>query len=293
MSYLRFRHVFFGLMGVSALSAFIVPPGYARKFEPVVHALFAPVSRPAGSLASVISSRVSPPASTDGRAAQNIREENQRLRVELARVQTQLDELRRVHTELSQLGEARHLCQLFKVIGGDAGVRESIALSASTLDGVKEDQYVLYPYGLVGQVQRAGPGGSTVRLITDPAFRVQIVFKRLKTVDGQSHLVDVGTPACLSQGAGAGTVVVRDLNYSQIGLKADFTPAAGQEDAALRVGDIAVLQDRDCPSAVQGETIGSIVGIVRRSDQRMFAEIRIKPNEPLKKLREVMVMTKE
>lgn len=293
MSYLRFRHVFYGLMGASALSAFLIPAGYARRFEPAVQGLFTPVSRPAGSLASMISSRVSPPELTDRRAAQDIRQENQRLRAELARVQTQLDELRRVHSELSQLGKARDLCRVFKVIGGDGGVRESIALAASSFEGVKEDQYVLYPYGLVGQVQRAGPGGSLVRLITDPAFRVQIVFKRLRTANGQSHLVDVGTPACLAQGAGTNGMVVRDLNYSQIGLKPDFTPAAGQEDAALRVGDIAVLQDRDCPSAVQGETVGSIVGILRRSDQRMFAEIRIKPNEPLKKLREVMVMTKE
>ena len=280
-------------MGISALSAFVIPAGYARRFEPAVQGLFAPISRPAGTLASAISSRVAPPALTDRRAAKDIREENQRLRVELARIQTQLDELRRVHTELSQLGKARDLCQVFKVIGGDGGVRESIALSASSFDGIREDQYVLYPYGLVGQVQRAGPGGSMVRLITDPAFRVQIVFKRLKTINGQSRLVDVGTPACLAQGAGAGMMVVRDLNYSQIGLDTDFRPPAGREDMALKVGDIAVLQDRDCPSAVQSETLGSIVAIVRRSDQRMFAEIRIKPNEPLKKLREVMVMTKE
>ena len=293
MSYLRFRHVFFGLMGVSALSAFVIPPGYARKFEPAVQGLFAPVSRPVGSLAAIVSNRVAPPASNDRRAIQDVREENERLRTELTRVQAQLEEMQRVHTEMSLLGKARDFCQLFKVVGGDAGTRESIVLAASSFDGVKEEQYVLYRFGLVGQIQRAGVGGSQVRLVTDPAFRVQILFRRMKTTDGKTLPVNVGTPACLVQGMGTGTMVVRDLNYSQIGYGPDFKPLEGKEDACLRVGDMAVLSDRDCPLAVQGETLGTVVGITRRTDQRMFAEIRIKPQEPLKKLREVMVMTKE
>jgi len=290
MSYLRFQHVFVGLMGVSALSAFVIPSGYSRRFEPSVQGLFAPVSRPAGSLASIISSRVAPPASDDRRAAQDIRAENQRLRAELTRVQTQLDEMRRVHQELSKLGDARNLCQLFKVIGGDGGTRESIALAASTFDGVKDDQYVLYPYGLVGQVQRAGAGGSQVRLITDQSFRVQVAFRRL---NGAGQMAEVGVPVCLAQGSGSGSMFVREMNYLQIGLTPDFKAPPGRESAALQVGDTAVVSDRDCPMSIQGEQIGTVLAINRRTDQRMFAEIVLKPNQPLKKLREVMVMTKE
>ena len=290
MSYLRFQHVFVGLMGVSALSAFVIPSGYSRRFEPSVQGLFAPVSRPAGSLAAMISSRVSPPASDDRRAAQDLREENQRLRAELSRVQTQLDEMRRVHQELSKLGDARKLCQLFKVVGADSGTRESIALGASSFDGVRDDQYVLYPFGLVGQVYRAGAGGSQVKLITDPSYRVQIAFRRLNAA---GQMAEVGIPICLAQGTGSGSMVVREMNYIQIGLTADFKPPPGKENGALKVGDIAVVSDRDCPMAIQGEPIGTVVAINRRKDQRMFAEIVIKPNQPLKKLREVMVMTKE
>ena len=290
MSYLRFQHVFVGLMGMSALSAFVVPRGYARRFEPSVQGLFAPLSRPAGSLAAAISSRVAPPAYDDRRSAQDIRAENQRLRAELIRTQTQLDEMRRVHEELSKLGNARDLCQLFKVIGGDGGIGESIALAASTFDGVKDDQYVLYPFGLVGQVYRAGVGGSQVRLVTDRSFRVQITFRRLNAA---AQKEEVGVPVCLAQGTGSGSMVVRDLSYLQIGYTPDFKPPAGRENTSLRVGDLAVVSDRDCPMAIQGEQIGTVVAINRRTDQRMFAEIVIKPNQPLMKLREVMVMTKE
>ena len=45
MSYLRFQHVFVGLLGLSALSAFVVPPKYTYRIEPNLQAVFAPVAR--------------------------------------------------------------------------------------------------------------------------------------------------------------------------------------------------------------------------------------------------------
>lgn len=290
MSYLRFQHVFVGLMGVSALGAFVIPADYSRKVEPSIQLLFAPVSRPAGSLAAMISNRVAPPVSDDRRSVQDVRLENQRLRTELTRVQGQLDEMRRIEQELQKLGDARNHCQLFKVIGGDGGMRESIALAASTFDGVRDDQYVLYALGLVGQVQRAGAAGSQVRLITDPSFRVRTAFRHL---DSSGKMIEVAVPVCLAQGAGDGSMIVRNLSYLQLGLTADFKAPEGKEGAALRVGDIAAVNDRDCPIGIQNEPLGTVVAIRRRLDQPMFADVVIKPNQPLKRLREVGVMTKE
>jgi cell shape-determining protein MreC len=178
-------------------------------------------------------------------------------------------------------------------VGGDSGTRDSLAISGSTLQGIKDEQYVLYPGGLVGQVQRAGVGGAQVRLATDPGFRIRIRFARFTTSKGQTTFEPLGTPAVVAEGMGDGTLAIRGLSLSAIGYDANGRPA-GTAGESLREGtDYALLFDGDCPRVLQGETIGRVVRIAARTDARLFAEIRIRPNETLSRLREVMVMTKE
>jgi cell shape-determining protein MreC len=293
MSYLRAQHVFFALMAFSAVLAFLVPAQYAGRFQPQVQRLFAPVSWPVSAIASSVSNRVAPPLSDDRRAGGDIKAENQQLRAEVALLQTQLDEMNRRELELSKLGAARDFCRIFKVVGGDSGTRDSLAISGSTLQGIKDEQYVLYPGGLVGQVQRAGVGGAQVRLATDPGFRIRIRFARFTTSNGQTTFEPLGTPAVVAEGMGDGTLAIRGLSLSAIGYDANGRPA-GTAGESLREGtDYALLFDGDCPRVLQGETIGRVVRIAARTDARLFAEIRIRPNETLSRLREVMVMTKE
>jgi cell shape-determining protein MreC len=291
MSSLRFHHVFFGLMVCSAAVAFLVPAQYGAKFQPQVQVLFAPVSRPAGAIAAVISNRVAPATVDDRRTTVALHTENEQLRVDVDLLRTQLEEIYRQNAELGKLGLVKDLCRLVKVVGGDAGTRESLAITASSLEGIKEDMYVLHPGGLVGQVQRAGIGGAQVRLITDPAFRIRIRFVRYTTVSNNTQFEFLGTPVVLAEGAGTGTLVVRGLLLSDIGYDATGKPGAGGE--TLRDGDYALLYDRDCPRRLQGEPIGRVVRISARTDARGFAEVRLQPGTNLKKLREVMVMVKE
>ena len=291
MSYLRAQHVFVVLMGVSALTAFVVPPQYGGRFQPQMQILFAPVSRPVGAIAAAISNRVSPETITDRRNVTDIALENRQLRAEVAMLHTQLEEMYRRDAQLQTLGEIKDLCKLFKVVGSDSGTRESLAISGTTLEGVKDDQYVLYAGGIVGQVQRAGYGGAQVRLITDPGFRVRVRFVRFTKANGKTNYEAVGTPVVLAQGAGNGTMLVRDLPLNLIGYDTAGKPKA--EEQTLREGDSAILFDSDCPRALQGRTLGHVIRVAASTDARQMAEVRLQPDTSLMKLREVMVMTKE
>ena len=84
----------------------------------------------------------------------------------------------------------------------------------------------------------------------------------------------------LVRGDGGGTLVCEMINLA---------------DAAtyhLHAGDWVMLDDPDWPVHLQNYRIGRIVSIGKRKDGPLFAEIRIRPYSDLKKLREVMVLTK-
>ena len=291
MSYLKVQHVFFTLMALAALVAFVVPSEFASRHVPQLQIVFAPVSRPVAGIASWVSNRVSPPGLDDRRAAADIRQENQQLRSEVNRLQLQVVDMARRNAELAKLGNIKDLCSLVKVIGADSGARESLLIEGSTLLGLKPDMYVLHPAGLVGQIQRVSAGGAQVRLITDLGFRMRVQFARIR--GGQSEPLP-GIPMVLAQGDGKGNLVIRALSLEQIGYDPSAKPIkANLEHATLVDGDYALVNDPDSPRALIGQTIGRVSRITVRPDARLFADIRIHPTTNLKTLPEVMVMMKE
>lgn len=293
MSYLRAQHVFYVLMGISAIVAFLVPEKYATRFLPQVQWVFAPVSRPLGAVAAVINTRVAPPMSNDHRTDISVKLENEQLRAEVALLQTQLNEMNRREAELSKLGSARKYCSLFKVVGGDSGPRESLGLAASSFQGVRDGQYVLYPGGMVGQIQRAGAAGAQVHLVTDPGSKIQVRFGRFAVANnGRPTFVPLGLPV-VAEGIGNGLLAVRGISLEDIGYDAKGKPVGKQAETLHDGSDYAVVFDGDLPQVLQGEIVGRVVSIAPRADARLFAEIQIRPTESLTKLREVMVMTKD
>jgi cell shape-determining protein MreC len=53
-----------------------------------------------------------------------------------------------------------------------------------------------------------------------------------------------------------------------------------------------MLDDPDWPKNLQNRRIGKVVSIDKRKDAPLYAEIRIRPESDLKKLKEVMVLTR-
>jgi cell shape-determining protein MreC len=289
MSHFRIQHVFWGLMALSAIVAFAMPARVAGQYQPQIQVLFWPVSRPVASVARAVTHRVSPPAATDSRPDMDIRAENDRLRAANAWLQAQLAEANRKDHELGKLGTLKDRCLITKVVGADSGTRESIQISGTSWDGFKPDMYVLSSDGLVGQIARVWLGGGQVRLVSDPSFRIRCRFWRFEA----SEMRPLAIPPVLVQGNGNGQLrVLSQLPLSSIGLDTNLHAVRNADGPTLAENDYVVVDDGDCPP-LKGVKIGRVAQIERRRDARLFAEVLVRPATNLKRLSEVMVMTKE
>src|SRR5207247_738116 len=67
---------------------------------------------------------------------------------------------------------------------------------------------------------------------------------------------------------------------------------AGPRGALALPADALVLDDRDWPSALQGQRLGVVTKVEPMRSNRKFAEIRIEPSSNLLLLNEVMVFVK-
>src|SRR4051812_22595122 len=98
----RFNQVFVALLCLSFLSAFVIPAAYTNRVRNL-QGIFAPVSRPARAIGYALHNRFAPPA-PDSRDAADVKEENHQLRAELASLSGQLEELKRINADRSNLG---------------------------------------------------------------------------------------------------------------------------------------------------------------------------------------------
>jgi cell shape-determining protein MreC len=289
MSQLRFKYVFYALMGLSAIVAFIVPAQTADKYQPRIEILFAPISRPVSAVARSFTRRTSNSQVIDTRADPEIRSENEMLRAEVMQLNTRVAELTRRANELGKLnGDLKDKCQVTRVIGSDSGNRDSISLAATSFNGVGEGMYVLVTEGLVGQIARAGSLGSQVKLITDPGFRIKVRFVRFD----KEFPVHMAMGSVVVQGMGNGLMKVT-LPLTDVGLDANLKPLDPIAGPLIKEGDYIHIDDNECPWDLQGLKVGKVVRVVQLQSARLYAEVQIEPVSNLQRLGEVMVMTKE
>lgn len=286
MRAVRFQPVFTSLMGLAALSAFVIPGRFTDRAVPQFQMLFAPVAWPARGLAAWATGRAGgvdlPP---DGRPGFAIRAENDQLIQENIWLRQHLEELQRLNGEREKLGDLRSLCTPIKVVGNDAGVRESLAVAGSSLDGMKDGMYVVYSGGIVGKLQRSGVAGGQVQLITNPGFRFTAYLsgpRRVADADGATRTTTVRLNAepVLVEGAGRQRMVVTRVKASDA-AKWGVQPA-----------DAVVLDDPEWPPHLRGKTVGRVKAVTPDKANALFVEIQIAPTSDLLKLREVMVLTK-
>jgi cell shape-determining protein MreC len=289
MSYLKFNHVFTGLMLLSILSAFVLNPDITNPARAQVQNLFAPIAIPTRALAGWVHDKVKGRAEIDystgsvkvARSDDEIRRENSNLRQMVSQLYSQIEDLKHVDEERSKLGDRRMLCTPFSVFGPDSGVRESLNLQGSSFQNIREKMPVLYANGIVGQISRAGAAGASVRLITDAGFTVSASFRTYRTNGaGQTEFTPIVLPQTVMEGAGNGTMVSRLLNLGEV------------KKSGLKVNDYVVVDDADWPKGAAGSVLGRVTSIAPRRDAPMLAEVRAEPLGDLMQLREVMVMNK-
>jgi cell shape-determining protein MreC len=293
---LRFNHIFVLLLLLAAIGAVVVPVGTGDGARAVVAGVFAPVSWPARGVAGWVHDSVRGDRAVDdeamaegkARTVDQLRGENELLRLTVASLSSQLDSLKQLNADRRMLGNVRPLCEPFSVVGTDSGPRQSLILQTLGRGAVSPRQPVLYSGGIAGRVERTGVGSAVVRLVTDRDFRVtggfgrferegavakgRVIFKELKLSHSQPPLLE---------GTGRGTMRIQNVDMKQA------------EAAHLAPGDWVVLADPDWPPQLQGYKLGQIESIDSRPSAPLFALIQVRPARDLMELREVMVMNKE
>jgi len=281
VSYVRFNHVFAVLLLGCGAAAFLVPVRYAGRVRGEVQGVLAPVALPVRSAVNAISARLAgAPENGALPGAGAAPAELERLRVAVASLTVQVDELRRLAGGRELAGDARRYSVPARVLGAEDGPRHVLLVRAG--EGVAAGMPAVWRDSIVGRIVSCAGGSARLRLLTDRGFRVSGAFGRFRTTaDGTAvEFVAAATPPPLVEGRGDGTLAIANLTCRQL------------DEAGVRVGDWVVLRDADdWPLSVNGYVLGQVVQIAPQPGARLFAEVIARPKLNLGQLREVMVVT--
>jgi cell shape-determining protein MreC len=177
------------------------------------------------------------------------------------------------------------MCTPFRVIGSDpAPNRDSLSIAAGPGDGVETAMPVVYGSGVVGRVERVGPGGAQIQLCTDPRFQATARFYRMMPGEKLGLLK---TQQPLVRGAGNGRMIITNIPLAQT-----QGPPPDQSAVGVAVGDYVVIEDPDWPMQLKNQLLGRVEAVEALQSARLFAHIRVRPVFNLEGLREVLVMNK-
>ena len=296
MRALRFIHVYATLMVLAAACAFLMPVSVSQTVRRNVGALFYPVARPANLITGWLSERLAPtrvrddgaPDPNHPREVRDLLRENQDLRVLVGNLTGRMAALEQVDKELASIGDVRELCTRFGVIGvaADPAMKEALHITGRTDQGVAAGAPVLYAGvgggGIAGRVASAQLGGSTVRLITDRGFTVDVGFARFTAPDrdGKVKFDTIPTPPAQAVGDGQGSLWIRNL------------PMEDAKTAGLQEGDWVILVDSEWPDLLQRYRLGRIRSVVQHTKGPKHAEIKVEPGTDLLKLQDVLVVVR-
>ncbi len=196
------------------------------------------------------------------RENQSLREDNERLMAETAR----LKEAERELQQLQQLVNVREPRPEDSFVAANVFAREPnnqqdlIAIDRGRADGLQEDMIVLTQQGsLVGTVSRVLEDVAWVTLITDPSSAVSALIQESRV---QGVVV----------GAADGTLTMEFV----------------EETADVKEGDL-VLTSGIGGSYPPGELMGRVVE-VERAAQELFQAVRVQPLADLSRLETVLVL---
>ena len=198
----------------------------------------------------------------------HVREDNARLRLELARVKSDRARLAELEVENEHLGELLELKNALganavaaNVIGSDAiGLSRTLILSSGTNDGLRPGLAVLANQGVVGKIIAVSPHASRVLLIDDHNSALDGFDQRTRARGIVAGLVDDG-------------LILKYADRSQ----------------DLRAGDTVVTSGLD-GIFPRGLLVGTIQS-VRREGPGLFLGVHITPAVDFRELEQVLILT--
>jgi cell shape-determining protein MreC len=269
-------------MLLCGLASVLVPARAADVVRAPVGALFAPVAAPVQRCAQWVATRVMPPAArvdaNTPESTQPLLDENAALRVQLANLAGQVEELKKLNIDRQQLGDLRSRCVPARVVGWDAGGRQMVLVSPTM--PVPGRAAVITTKGLVGMVvEGPTPGAVRVRLTTDSDSRLQVGFARFERgADGVVRPRWLDSEPGLAVGDGRGNIRIDKLSLRHV------------ETTTLVPGDWVVVNDPELPKDLIGYLVGRVTAIERSRSNPLMAEIVLEPALDFRSMREVMLV---
>lgn len=276
MSQIRFNQAYIAIVTAGVASMFFIPPSVTNRAKGKEELLLLPVVKPVRAIASVFARKYGektlPAGETHQRTDNELSSENAELRQQVAFLTRQIEELQFIDAQRKRLGPLRNYVTGVGVIGGDATPgRESLSLMPTSAGDVSQDAPVMTPDGAIaGTIQ-----GNRVRLITDKNSRVSGSFGRW---DGGRWTPIATSKRASVVGAGGGRMRIEHLTLAEV--------------TELKPGDWVVLAEAEGAHSAMllNRLIGQIESIGPLPGRPQFAEIVVRPNEDLMRLREVMVL---
>ena len=198
----------------------------------------------------------------------NLQEENKHLRRDVGTLHRRIEQLEEQALETQRLQRLLALREVpqaqsltARVMAKDAtNWFKTVLVDRGSLDGVRRNQSVVAPDGLVGRVVEVTPASAKVQLLTDPVSAVGGLLQRTRVT------------GIVSGNLGAGTRV------RYLPLLAD-----------VAVGDLVVTSGMGGVFP-KGIPIGRITTVERRSGA-LFQEATVQPTVDLSRLEEVLILT--
>ncbi len=263
-----------------------------------VETLFIPVAGPTRVVGSLVQQRLSPSREVDRvspdhpRSRTELQDENEALRVQIANLQAKLDDLVAISEQYKGLGEdLARLVQPAMVVGGPSDQRQTLTISTTGLNAVRDGMPVVSAFGYVGKIDSVSAVGGTAKVLlaTDPGSKLVAKFARnVKRPDGGIDVVSLDIPAPLVEG-----VPQQRITGTTRRMVAKLL-AAGPVRKLLREGDQVLLDEPPSrmPRALIGLRLGTVSQIKLPPSDSGHAEVIIDPVADLAKLAEVRVVTK-
>src|SRR5437867_2004377 len=223
MSYRSFNHLFLPLMVLSAISAFFIPVEYTSFCRGRLDGIFSPIAMPLRRLVDATSARLGfndqdKELILHTNNLSDANREIDRLKVTVASLTIQIEELRRLNAGRDLGGELRNFSRPFKVLSPDLAGRDSLNIHATTGDGVSVGMPVVCQQGLVGKISTVGNLGAQVRLITDIGSRISGQFgKFILQPDGSGVFAPIATNEPLVEGRGHGLMAITNITMKEVG----------------------------------------------------------------------------
>ena len=278
-SAIKFKHVYAGLLAASLAAALLLPAETGARLRGITAGLFRPVAGTAhagaGAVAGFGGERPDPSAAK--KSAGELRDENRRLRIEVANLAGRLDAMAALARERERLGPVAQLCRPSRVVGTAPGVGDGLRIAGRFAAGLP----VLYSGGVAGRTDAPG----AVRLVTDDGFKFEAAFARYAPASegdgGAARFQPLATPPPVVRGAGGGKMLV-DRMYAE-----------DLQKAGVRPGDWVVLSDPDWPAELRNYRVGTVARLDPLPASPGFVRVTIDPPQDLAALREVMVFVGE